>query len=417
MNGTAERSRRSARRIIGPAETLERFRPHMAGFGITRLSNVTGLDVVGIPVAMACRPNSRSNAVFQGKGLDLAAAKASALMEAVETACAERILLPLKLASAADLRREHFLVDWTGLSRPVGGAPFDEHMPIPWIEGRDLFAGGSAWVPFESVHADFTVPLPPGSGCFLASTNGLASGNNEAEALVHALCEVVERDAATLFDLRPGALEDRRVDLASIDDLECRVLLECFAGASLAVAVWDLTSDVGIPAFRCHVMEHADGPHLLPLPAEGQGCHPEPDVALCRALTEAAQGRVTAIAGVRDDIGPKFYGQPEAQETLEQWRALVTSSGWARPFGEISGWASDSLEADIDAILVRLRAVGIAQAVAIDLTPPPPFPGSVVRVVVPGLEGPRHDRYVPGHRARARAGQNLMTVRWLPLAS
>ena len=98
MTGTAKRFRRGTHRSLEPEETLERVRPLMGPLEITRLSNVTGLDLVGIPVAIACRPNARSNAVSQGKGLDLAAAKASALMEAIETACAERILALARLA-------------------------------------------------------------------------------------------------------------------------------------------------------------------------------------------------------------------------------------------------------------------------------------------------------------------------------
>ena len=43
-----------------PAETLARIRPLMARFGITRVANVTGLDRVGIPVALAIRPNARA---------------------------------------------------------------------------------------------------------------------------------------------------------------------------------------------------------------------------------------------------------------------------------------------------------------------------------------------------------------------
>ena len=36
-------------------------------------------------------------------------------------------------------------------------------------------------------------------------TNGLASGNVLEEAICHALCEVVERDASSLADLRSSA--------------------------------------------------------------------------------------------------------------------------------------------------------------------------------------------------------------------
>jgi len=72
-------------RVVSPVQTLERVEPYLAEMGITRLANVTGLDRVGIPVVMAMRPNSRSVAVSQGKGVDLDAAKASAVMESVES--------------------------------------------------------------------------------------------------------------------------------------------------------------------------------------------------------------------------------------------------------------------------------------------------------------------------------------------
>jgi YcaO cyclodehydratase, ATP-ad Mg2+-binding len=37
------------------------------------------------------------------------------------------------------------------------------------------------------------LPAPTRSGCFIASSNGLASGNYFPEALSHAICETVER--------------------------------------------------------------------------------------------------------------------------------------------------------------------------------------------------------------------------------
>ncbi len=55
-------------RLIAPAETVARVRRLMPVMGITRIANVTGLDCIGIPVVMVCRPNSRSLSVSQGKG-------------------------------------------------------------------------------------------------------------------------------------------------------------------------------------------------------------------------------------------------------------------------------------------------------------------------------------------------------------
>src|SRR3546814_6638140 len=49
----------------------------------------------------------------------------------------------------------------------------------------------------------------PICGCFAASTNGLASGNHRLEAISHALCEVVERDATALWRRLDGAAQSK----------------------------------------------------------------------------------------------------------------------------------------------------------------------------------------------------------------
>src|SRR4029453_18505705 len=98
-------------------ETLTRVLQFAPVMGITRVANVTGLDPVGIPVVMVCRPNSRSVAVSQGKGIDLASARASGLMEAVELYHAETITLPLRLATYEELRYQHNVVEVAILPR------------------------------------------------------------------------------------------------------------------------------------------------------------------------------------------------------------------------------------------------------------------------------------------------------------
>jgi YcaO-like protein with predicted kinase domain len=71
----------------------------MPQMGITRCTNVTGLDRIGIPVIVVCRPNSRPIAVSQGKGLTVDGAKVSGLMESAKTYHAERIDHLLRLSS------------------------------------------------------------------------------------------------------------------------------------------------------------------------------------------------------------------------------------------------------------------------------------------------------------------------------
>jgi len=391
--------REGTHRVVAPEATIASVRRLMPVFGITRLSNVTGLDSIGIPVVMACRPNARSLAVAGGKGLTLAAAKASALMESVEGYHAEGIQLPLKLASYNELRFSHPVVDVAALPK-VSVNSFAPNLRLLWIEGRELSHDEPLWLPFELVHLNYTLPLPSGSGVFLASSNGLASGNHLLEAVSHGICEVVERDALTLFQLSPTAeRQQRRLDPASIDDPACLEVLARYQRASVDVAIWDMTSDVGIPAFNCIILDHLESP-LRPLyPATGAGCHPARGVALLRALTEAAQSRLIGISGARDDLLHGTYGRTQNLDEQARVRHEMQGTGSGRSFRAVPTWEAETLDEDVAWELGQLRAAGIRQVAMVDLTRPE-FGIPVVRVVIPGLEGLcTMPGYVPGVRA------------------
>jgi ribosomal protein S12 methylthiotransferase accessory factor len=385
-------------RTMAPAETLERVRPLMAAMGITRIANITGLDRIGVPVVMVSRPNSRSIAVSQGKGLDLASAKASGLMESVETFHAETISLPLRLGSYRQLARTHPLVDVSGLPRSTRSRYHDDE-PLLWIEGQDLVSRSPLWVPYELVHTDYTLPRGPAHGSFVANTNGLASGNHILEAVSHGIHEVIERDATTLW--KHTRRRARRVlDLETVDDAACRWVLDRFAQADIALRVWDTTSDVRIASFNCLALGRDDDSAD---PEFGAGCHPVRGIALLRALTEAAQARTTYIAGSRDDFRAADYAPAQRARRLRDCRRLMNGDTPARAFHDVPTRDWDSLEEDVSWALERLQAVGIRQVIAVDLTKPE-LGLHVARVVIPGLEGPEEgegDHHVPGPRARA----------------
>ena len=387
-------------RLCTPAETLARVAPSMAAMGITRLANITGLDHLGIPVAMAFRPNSQSVSVSQGKGLTLDAAKASALMESVETYCAERIALPRVRASYREVVNKREVVDVNHLPWCVDSA-FHDDLPRLWVEGLDLVSGASVAVPFELVHTDYTVTAPEPEDCFAADTNGLASGNHVLEAIAHGLCEVIERDATTLWQLR---LSDDRsatvVDPESVDDPNCRELLDRFDEAELDVLIWNATSDLGVAVFYCLAVDRETENAV---PEFGAGCHPCRDIALVRALTEAAQARTTYIAGSRDDFDPLWYSEKAKIQRRRACRELVETQKPVTKFQDVPHRSEKTLQGDIRWMLDRLCAAGIEQAIVVDLS------GlacdvAVVRVIVPCLEGPykgNGSNYVPGQRALA----------------
>jgi ribosomal protein S12 methylthiotransferase accessory factor len=391
---------RGSHRTLAPAETLARVEPLLKAFGITRVANLTGLDRTGIPVVMVCRPNARSSAVFHGKGMTVAAAKASGVMEAIETWHAEHAAPPLRFGSAAELAASIRLADVDRLPRLPAGV-YDRHHPMLWAEGLDLSDGGQVWVPFEVVHANSAIPGPPASGCFAASTNGLASGNEILEAVSHALCEVIERDATSLWHrMRPALQDAMRIDLATVDDGDCRDVLERLAAADIEVAVWDTTSDIGVPAFQCLLVDRTGAIDHI---GSGAGCHATREIALLRALTEAAQVRTTYIVGSREDILPADYQPATLGFRTRHARELMRPVEAGRAFRDCGRFPFDTFEAEVAWLLGRLASVGLDQALGVDLSRPE-LGVAVVRVMVPGLEGSDHHAgYTPGARARAIA--------------
>jgi YcaO-like protein with predicted kinase domain len=354
--------------------------------GITRAADITGLDIIGIPVVTVCRPNSRAVTVSLGKGLDVAAARASGVMESIEAFMAERITRPLLLGSVNDLQSSHPVVDVDLLPRTTESL-YHPDLSILWIEGQELFTGTPRWVPYEMVHTAYTLPAPTGTGAFVATSNGLASGNHLLEAISHAICELAERDAATLHSVRaPEDTASRRIDPRTVDDPGCGEALDRLDRADMSVTIWDMTTDIGIPAFKCRIAEQRRPPVRTVYGAEGMGCHPDRNVALLRALTEAAQDRLALISGARDDPAGWDYVHGMEPEPRPGSAADLVGEA-ARDFTAVPEFDSDSFDADVAWELTALRSAGISEVVAVDLTSEE-FGIPVVRVIVPGLEGP-----------------------------
>jgi YcaO-like protein with predicted kinase domain len=399
VNWSAGESRKGfvtgTHRARPPEQTLASLLPRLSSFGITRVANVTGLDRIGIPVVMVCRPNSRSLATSQGKGLTLAAAKVSGIMESIELHHAEQVELPLLLGSYTELASARCLVEPRTLPA-VPNTRYNDALQILWVEGYDLIQDRPTWLPFEVVHASAKVPPPPGSGCFSATSNGLASGNTLIEGLLHALFEAIERDATTLWERRsPQAKADSELDLSSVDDPGCGQVIDACRAAGVEVSVWETTSDVGVPSFLCEIADANPSGDAESAPFVGMGTHASPRIALLRALTEAVQCRVTLISGSRDDLFRREYSNQRRSE-----RVPAAREGIKRRFDRVEDLSRDTFEAELRTTLDRLVAVGLTSVIAVDLTKPE-FQIPVVRVVVPGLEGPDDDaEYVPGPRAR-----------------
>jgi ribosomal protein S12 methylthiotransferase accessory factor len=349
----------------------------MGRLGITRLANVTGLDSLGVPVWSAIRPNGRSLSTSQGKGLTHDHARASALMESIETWHAEHVARPRRRATWAAMRAARTTVDVRGLPRAFGA-----RLPtgaIDWVEGHDLVRDEPIWVPLDSVTLDTVFARPP---VFDVSSNGLASGNHRLEAIVHGLCEVIERDAEARWRAARG---DRRVDLATVRDPAARGLLDRIAAAGVHTTVWDLTSDVGVPVYGCGILEDPGEPSWRALGFyQGFGCHLDPAIALVRAVTEAVQTRVTYIAGSRDDFFEDDYARATDEELLAiVWDELHRPPHERVDFRAAPRLATATFEGDLRIVVGALAVTGARRVIAVDLTRPE-LGIPVVKCLVPG---------------------------------
>lgn len=377
-------------RVISPAETVRRLEPFLADFGITRVARQTGLDRIGIPCFAAFRPNATTLANSQGKGLDDDAARASAVMEAVEFAIAEDARLPIEGATTAELRAGGIQVFDTRRLMPIG-QDIPEDRSTAFVRGRDLLSGHPVMVPYEVVTIDLQGATLP---TLNRSTNGLASGNTEDEAIFHGLCELVERDANAIHLARPKASAKRLIDIRTIRDSEVLGLIEKIRSAGFDLWLIDQTTDLGIPCCEAIIGDPTYGYSRHFDLATGYGCHPVAARALIRAITEAAQTRVTNIAGSRDDFVPEEYDMALHQSFLEDLDGS-SGEGIAMSMGMPPGTPLVALHRFL---LERLQARGVTNITIVGMGGEP-YGISVVKVFAPDLEDKAANRnWRPGKR-------------------
>ncbi|ODT74771.1 MAG: hypothetical protein ABS76_36210 [Pelagibacterium sp. SCN 64-44] len=374
-------------RICPPIETVERMRPHLHALGITRIAQQTGLDRLGIPTFASIRPNAALLSVNQGKGIDNASAMASAIMEAAEFAIAEHCDLSSIHKSVEQMEADGLEYELCARLTPFA-EPIDTTAAIHWIESSWL-GGGRVWIPREIVQLDGRA----GGLRACQTTNGLASGNSVEEAILHALCELIERDAFTCWSLKslkerlltcvhPSSFEDRLIE-AMVTQIEMR---------GLSVRLFDQTTDIGVPVIAAIVVEDG-GREAYFNAAAGYGAHPEPAKAALRALTEAAQTRITSIASARDDIAPDSYGWDLNTEANALMKATPVIRAMTKPPRKLS------VPEAIEHLRYRLDARGVQNTIMVDLSPAQ-MPFYVVRLInleLEDMEANTHWR--PGPRA------------------
>ncbi|MGW4897580.1 TOMM precursor leader peptide-binding protein [Kitasatospora sp. NPDC004240] len=214
--------------------------------------------------------------------------------------------------------------------------------------------------------------------------NGHAAGNTLEEAILQGFCELVERDAVSLWWYnripRPG------FDLDSLGDPYITTLREYYASIDRDLQVLDITTDLGVPAFVA-VSRRLDRP--VEDVVLGFGAHLDPRIAVVRALTEANQ--FLPSVSMRNPDGSTFYWEedPQTLEWLQNVR--VEEEPWLRPNPALSvrTLADHPLTHSGDAATDVRHCVELArrhghEVLVVDQSPPD-IELHVAKVVVPGL--------------------------------
>jgi ribosomal protein S12 methylthiotransferase accessory factor len=375
-------------RTSPPEATLARARKRAIALGITRVTDITRLDRVGIPVYASIRPGAAvgSLCVNAGKGLRPIEAEVGAYMEAIEFALAEpgaSHIAPIR-ATARDVldgrRRPEAVLDLC----PKLRVRVRLDAPMECVEAEEVTTGDRALVPAELVFLPFR-PHRRFKPTFGSSSNGLASGNTVGEATVHGLCELVERDVRSFQAVRDTS---EPIDLDSARGAPA-ALVEAIRAAGLELYVRAARNEFGLAYFTAVINDpEACVPQLL---NGGFGCHPLRDVAFVRAVAEAAQSRLSFIHGGRDDLvdtHERFHGWTTPRKRAFVRRVVERAARGQRiPLSQVDdhGDTVKTVEQCEGFVLGRLAALGFDKVYRVRFCRPEDDL-QVVRVIVPRME-------------------------------
>ena len=386
-------------RTVLPEETLERAIPLLEKAGMDPLEDITDRDNLGIPVYSVYRKKTAKGTFgnYNGKGATPEQAKASAVMEALERYSAElRESDEIAYGTMQQMRDSGMpYVEPVDLILPARVLGMVESAEIAWTACYDIMRGEDVWVPACAVFYPY---YPDGDlQLFRFHTNGIAAGNTIEEAILHAMFEVIERDAWSIAESFNRTNADVIID---DDDSVPAQLLRKFEEAGIKIRLKDLTTDTGVTTIGASSDDiRTKDPEMLDI---GVGTHLNPEIAAIRALTEVAQSRTTHKHGLKVNAELQKRTREMGYEKVKEANALwFKDSKKSIKLNEMKDEATDYVLDDIEVVLGKLMDAGFDRVIIADLTRPE-IGVPAVRVIIPGMEVSTMDSEREGLRAWGR---------------
>jgi thioglycine synthase len=395
-------------RVYDEATTLENTKDQIKKIGVTRIADITNLDRLGIPIFSAIRPSAAPGAIsiYSGKGSTDQRARISAIMESFERCLAERpglnaniaggISAPALVESYLNARENFSVLDPHAL---LLSQPCNPTSLIEWVGTHDLLSGEDVFVSANAVYHPYDAP----GQCqklFLSNTNGLASGNVLEEAILHGMLEVIERDAISTAQFTRDL--GKEIVLTE-EDGYLYGLTRKFKDAGIDLKVWLVPTDTGMPTVIAATDDvKLKDPALLVM---GAGSHLKPEIAVARAITEAAQSRVVQIQGAREDTDREGFIRSVGHDRMKRLNWFWFEEGEKISLSEVHDLSRKSPAENIDVILEKLK--GLAERVLVVDLSREEIAVPVVRVIIPGFELFTIDRDRKGERINSRKKREL----------
>ncbi|HVQ07607.1 MAG TPA: TOMM precursor leader peptide-binding protein [Allosphingosinicella sp.] len=194
--------------------------------------------------------------------------------------------------------------------------PYSPDNVYHWVWAYSFRLAAPVLIPEQLAYYALPAEDPLSSSRFVYETsNGCALGGTMAEAVLHGLFEVIERDAflASWYARRPVA----RVDMSGVDDPLVRALLARCRAHEMHVEVLDIRAGLPTPAFAVSIVNRTWEDHAaLALAA---GAHLDPVRALQGALVEGVSAfadRDAAKAAKLPERGRELLAHPDRVQSM-----------------------------------------------------------------------------------------------------
>jgi ribosomal protein S12 methylthiotransferase accessory factor len=277
------------------AALQQRFVDHRLGLQVRSLDR-TAATFATMVIHSFEYPYIKQDTGSTGVGFSFQASCATAILEALERTCGflPRARRTVVYGSYEQLHTHAINPqDFGLLSEPIVAErepdlaslwrAYRPDLPFHWVWGYSCKQGKPVLVPEQIAY--YGTHRRPGRQLFVAETsNGCAIGGSLEDAMVHGLCEVIERDA--FFLTWYGRLPVPALDWRTTRDTDLLLAIERITRMTgFTFHAFDCTTDLGVPVVLVlAVNAREEFPRVL----LGAGAHLDPDRALAAAFLEAA---------------------------------------------------------------------------------------------------------------------------------